>query len=286
MLGAVGGERLGRPGQGDEAQQQRPVDDLLRVGLALGDQHPGVQPRHHRAGVAARRPRGRADGREQARVLVRVGHQGQPAVGQPAGEGEAARAVGGHPDRRRRVAVWAQAHRGPREGEELPVEVDRIGGGEQGPDHAQGLVEASQRPLVGQADRRQVERLARAHAQQEAPLAQVVQGERRLRQNDRVAAHDVGHAQAQAHLGGGPRGGGDDRHRVEPHVRALLRRRPGGPGPGSRSSRGTSAAGGRPTRWRRSPGTRGDAPPRLPLRPGVAPRPWPRSRGARASEAG
>ena len=55
---------------------------------------------------------------------------------------------------------------------------------------------------------------------------------------------------------------GDHRHRVEPHVRAAPGPpRPGAPGPASRSRGGTSAAGGRPTRSRRSPAARGAGPP-------------------------
>ncbi len=133
--------------------------------------------------------------------------------------------MGGDPDRRRPVAHRAAGPSdAPSRREVLAPVIDRALGRHQQAHHLEPLLEPGEGVGVGHAEGRQVERLARPHAEQEPAPGEVVERQRRLRQRGRMAPHHVGDADAEADLARRAGGGGDDRHRVEPDVRADLAR--------------------------------------------------------------
>ena len=219
---AAGGEGLRRPGERDEAHEQRPVDGGLGGLARLGDDDARVEPRGHGPLGAPRRPRRGQHLVEHAGVVVGVGRERQPAVGLAPGQAQPARAVGGDPDRRRPVAQRAQAQDRAAQAEVLAVVVDRVRAAHQQSHDLEPLLQARQRAVVGDPEGLQVQGLARPHAQQEAPAGEVVERQRRLGQRGRVVADDVRDADPQADLAGGAGRRGDDRDRVEPDVGAGL----------------------------------------------------------------
>ncbi len=145
----------------------------------------------------------------------------RPVSASPRGRCAATHTSGGD------VAVGPQPHGRAAQLEVLAVVVHRLVGREQQPQHLEALLEPAERLGVLHAEGGEVQHLARADAQDEAPLGEVVQREGGLGERGRVPAHHVGHADAEPHPLGDAGDRRDHRDRVAPDVRAAL---PGGLG--------------------------------------------------------
>ena len=159
---------------------------------------------------------------ELLRVLLRGDVGGQPAVGQPAGDAEHARAVGGEPDRRRRALVGLEADDRVLQVEELAVEGDRLVGRPQQPEDLDRLFQAADRLVPLDAVGRDVHALARAEPEDRAALREVVDGQRLLGEHRRVAVDRVRDADADLDRRRGRAGRAHHDQRVEVGVGAVL----------------------------------------------------------------
>jgi hypothetical protein len=132
---------------------------------------------------------------------------GQPAVGDSAGQPQHARAVGGQPDgRERRLGRGLQPQDGVAELPEGAVEGDWLGGRPQQAYDLDRLLESSRGAIAADAVWSEVLGLASAEAEDGPPAAEVRQAQECLRQVGRVAAERLGHGCAEADARGGRAG--------------------------------------------------------------------------------
>ncbi len=101
----------------------------------------------------------------------------------------------------------------------MAVEVDRAVGAPQQLDHREGFLETADRTREVEAVGQRVFALAAAQPEDEAPLGQVVDGQRRLREQRGVAADRVDHGADQGDPLGQNGGRGGHGQSVEMTVR-------------------------------------------------------------------
>ena len=128
-----------------------------------------------------------------------------PAVAEFAGEPEHAGSPSAHPDFWKTPRAGREVQTGPVERKQVAIQIDRPGGVQTFPDHRQRLLQPLHRPLLSQAVRNGVGRLARADAEDGTGRHEMRQRQRSLGDHDRMAAHGLGYTDSDANIACLPR---------------------------------------------------------------------------------